>query len=148
MTANRWHTLAISILVLAGLVLYARFFERRNEIPVVVPSQITKIPIVTSSVIKDTIKEKILKDIVHEGVPCTATDESGMTKNGCRVDKVVDNFAKGVVPMAYWIALKTDDTWKVIITGNGIPSCKEINTYAVPKEIYGNCIETSGTLRF
>jgi hypothetical protein len=65
----------------------------------------------------------------------------------CFVTNVVGEFAKGNMKMAYWMAQKTNGKWKVVITGNGIPSCNEIDKFKVPTEIYGNCIESSGELR-
>lgn len=86
-------------------------------------------------------KEQILKDI-EEDILC----DSATTKNSCRVDKIVKNFSKGIMPQGYWIA-KKDAEWQVVVRGNGIPTCEEVDNFSVPKEIYGNCIEKSGDLR-
>lgn len=81
----------------------------------------------------------ILADIKADGIKCEPT--------GCSVEKVVGNYAKGNMPMAYWIAEKQGGKWKVVVTGNGIPNCKEIDSFQVPQEISGNCIDDSGNLR-
>jgi hypothetical protein len=46
------------------------------------------------------------------------------------------------------IAAKKENEWHVVVRGNGIPSCEDIDHNSVPKEIFGNCIEKSGDLRF
>lgn len=84
-------------------------------------------------------KTQIIKDITENGTVCN---------EACSVDKVSGNYAKGNMPMAYWIANKENGKWKVVIGGNGIPSCAEVDKYTVPREIYGNCIEESTQLRF
>lgn len=91
--------------------------------------------------------EKIISDLKNSGLVCeTPGDE---TEYGCTVDVVLENFAKGKMPMAYWIAERGDGgTWKPVITGNGIPTCEQVELFAVPEEVYGNCIESSGELRF
>lgn len=81
----------------------------------------------------------ILVDIKEAGIDCG--------DNGCRVDKVVGDYAKGVMPLSYWIAQKTNNKWQVVVTGNGIPNCTEVDKYQIPLEIYGNCILKSGELR-
>lgn len=88
-------------------------------------------------------EDKILRDIAEEDIIC----DSEFIKNGCRVDTVIGNFAKGIMPDGYWIAEKGDE-WQVVVRGNGIPTCEEVDKFSVPKEIYGNCIEKSGDLRF
>lgn len=83
--------------------------------------------------------QQILQSLQGSGLECGTA--------GCTVDKVVGEFAKGNMPMAYWIAKKVSGVWQVVVTGNGIPQCLEIDTYSIPQEIYGNCIEESGELR-
>lgn len=95
------------------------------------------------------VNTQIWRDIISNEVPCGLKTASGSAvQEGCSINKIVGNFAKGTMPMAYWIAMKSENTWKVIVTGNGIPACDKIDTYSIPKEIYGNCIEKSGDLRF
>jgi hypothetical protein len=97
----------------------------------------------------DTIRERIIHDLKSNGLDCNnKVSDGNILKDVCTVDKIVGNFAKGKMPQAYWIAVKQEDKWKAVITGNGIPSCKEIDTYSIPRDIYGNCIENSGELRF
>ncbi len=95
------------------------------------------------------IDDQIWKDIVGEKVPCGSKDASGSAiLEACKVNKVSGNYAKGTMPMAYWIAVKMENKWVVAVTGNGIPRCEEVDPFSIPKEIYGNCIEKSGDLRF
>lgn len=86
------------------------------------------------------LNSEILADIKESGIDCGI--------DGCGVDKVFGDYAKGIMPMAYWIAKKINNTWQVVVTGNGIPNCDEVDKFSVPKEIYGNCIEPIGELRF
>ncbi len=92
--------------------------------------------------------EQILEDIAGKGITCDTKNYTPYVFNGnCKVEKIVGNYAKGLAPMEYWIAVKNEGGWQVVITGNGIPKCAEIDKYTVPQEIYGNCIEASGELR-
>lgn len=103
-----------------------------------------------SSPIADTNneKEQILYDIVGHGVRCDIKDEKGVvTNNNCKVDVIKGDYAKGTMPMAYWMAVKKNNRWGVAIVGNGIPNCEEVDKFSIPKEIYGSCIEKSGELR-
>jgi hypothetical protein len=97
----------------------------------------------------DETNRQIIRDIKSEGIDCDLNNYDGkIIKDQCTVDKVVANFAIGKMPQAYWIAVKQNKKWKAVVTGNGIPSCKEIDNYSIPKEIFGNCIENSGELRY
>lgn len=87
-------------------------------------------------------EENIIKDLqISDKIDC------GEYQEACSVEKIYGNFAKGNMKMAYWIAQKDFGGWKMVISGNGIPSCGEVDKYTVPVEIYGNCIEASGELR-
>lgn len=88
------------------------------------------------------LNSEILQDIIKDGVAC------GLSVGNCTVDKVAGDYAKGTLPQAYWLAQKISGTWKVVVTGNGIPACTEIDKYSIPKDIFGNCIESTGQLRF
>jgi hypothetical protein len=83
---------------------------------------------------------KILRDI-------TALRKYCPEMSLCSVDKVAGDYAKGQMPMAYWLAKKINGTWTVVVAGNGIPDCSQIDEFSIPQEIYGNCIEASGGLR-
>ncbi len=61
------------------------------------------------------------------------------------VDKEVNNmYATGFVGVssggtgATWYAVKVDGQWKEVWTGQNIISCKPVQQYNIPKEIYGN----------
>jgi hypothetical protein len=87
------------------------------------------------------VSTMIIDNLVNGGVDC------GVDKTSCKVDKVEGNFAKGTMPQAYWIAEKHNTKWTIVISGNGIPTCTQIDKFSVPPQIYGNCIEPSGELR-
>lgn len=92
-----------------------------------------------ATITQDDESGQILQDLEKGGIECGGK---------CTVETVTVDYAKGLMPMAYWIAMRTGGVWQVIITGNGIPECREIDVYEVPRDIYGNCIEQSGELRF
>lgn len=61
------------------------------------------------------------------------------------VQDIVGNYAIGSAGGRYggggvaWIAMKQNGTWKEIWSGQDTISCKIVNTYTIPKEIYGDC---------
>lgn len=128
----------IILIAIAGIAVYSLFIFRKNSGDNAEDTQIQVAKDVEDQNTGD-VSEEIMRDLQLSGVDC------GSGK--CTVDTVSGNFAKGTMPMAYWIASKTDGRWKVVVSGNGIPSCEEIDTNSIPKEIYGNCLETSGELR-
>jgi hypothetical protein len=130
------------LLVIVAVVGVAAYFGLRSFFPLSPLSPVVENPSPTPVEESGEPNSLILQDIVKSGTNCD------LNAANCRVDKVVGNYAKGTMPMAYWIAEKTSGVWKVVITGNGIPQCGEVDKYSVPKEIYGNCIESSGQLRY
>jgi hypothetical protein len=46
----------------------------------------------------------------------------------------------------WWIAQKQDKDWKLILEGNGFPTCSELDKYQVPSSI-SDCVEAGGKLR-
>jgi hypothetical protein len=140
--------LIVIILILAGVALYSIMqYTAEKNIPVNKKDLLTPLPLSPAN--EQTANtngkpEEVLKDIVGEDIVC----DSEQIKNGCRVDKMYGDFAKGIMPEGYWIATKKENEWHVVVRGNGIPSCEDIDHNSVPKEIFGNCIEKSGDLRF
>lgn len=134
-----WAVLILLLVILVGSIGYYQSNTKQKSgttySPTIIPSP-------------EDQNSRILKDIQKSGVTCSLKNVDGAdTKDMCRIEKVVGNFAKGTMPMAYWMAILVNNSWKVVVTGNGIPQCSEIDAYAFPKEIYGNCIEKSGDLR-
>lgn len=84
----------------------------------------------------------ITSDIINTSSNC------GPEKDKCTIDKVIGNYAKGTMPLGYWFAVKKDGHWQVVLTGNGIPSCAKVDELSLPKELYTNCLETSGKPRY
>lgn len=93
-----------------------------------------------------TTEQQILNDLQKAELICTA-EPPLESSSGCAVNIIQNDFAKGTMPQAYWIAKRIDGTWTMIISGNGIPECTLIDIHNVPQEIYGNCLENSGELR-
>lgn len=128
--------IVIVMLVVSGLVAL-RLSSSRSVVDLSTPAT-TMTP--TDELESTNQSELILQSLQVSGLECGTA--------GCTVDKVVGDFAKGNMPMAYWIAKKVGGVWQVVVTGNGIPQCLEIDTYSIPQEIYGNCIEEDGELRY
>lgn len=132
------------IVAVVGVVIYFGW-RSLNSNPTPVLDSSAPIPTVTN----DEINNQILRDIVEGGVNCDLEDADGnVVKDTCRVEKMVGDYAKGIMPQAYWMAVKTEGKWKVTVTGNGIPTCEEIDKNSFPSEIYANCIEVTGELRY
>lgn len=59
------------------------------------------------------------------------------------VDKLVGNYATGIsgdgAAGAHWIAEKVNGQWKQIWIGQNVISCKTVQEYNIPKEIYNAC---------
>lgn len=92
---------------------------------------------------------QILQEIVNSGLKCDIEQSDGtVTTDNCSLSLVIGDYAKGIMPQGYWIAVRTDNSWNIVVSGNGIPTCSEIDHHSIPKEIYGNCIQPSGQLRF
>ncbi len=57
------------------------------------------------------------------------------------VSKLIGNYASGTVGSygggAVWYAVKVDGSWKEVWTGQNVISCKPVQQYNIPKEIYG-----------
>ncbi len=58
-----------------------------------------------------------------------------------KVSKLIGNYATGTVGTNYsgsaWFAVKIDGQWNEVWTGQNIISCKPVQQYNIPKEIYG-----------
>lgn len=64
-----------------------------------------------------------------------------------RVYKLSGNYATGSIGGsgggARWFAVKIDGQWKEVWSGQNIISCKPVNQYNIPKEIYGDECSTN-----
>jgi hypothetical protein len=145
------------VLVIVAIVGVAAYYGWINYKPAAKPevnspsptNKVAESPSPTLGVVSSEQDKQILKDVVEGGVNCEfKTPDGNLAKDVCKVVKIVGNYAKGTMPLAYWMAVKTDGKWKVVVTGNGIPRCEEIDKYSIPKEIYGNCIEATEKLRY
>ncbi len=65
------------------------------------------------------------------------------------VQRLSGNYATGGIGSsqggggAVWYAVKIDGQWKKVWTGQNSISCKTVNQYTIPKEIYGNVCSTA-----
>ena len=115
---------------------YQSFFNRHSPSSSKIETSITPVPT------DEDQSSKILSDI--SGVATCM--QNGV--NACKVTMIAGNYAKGTMAFAYWIAQNLNGKWKIVVEGNGIPSCEKIDKYSIPKEVFGNCLETSGNLRY
>lgn len=57
-----------------------------------------------------------------------------------KVNKLVGNYSTGTMGTGFvgsvWYAVKIDGQWKEVWTGQNIISCKPVQQYNIPKEIY------------
>lgn len=132
MQKNSKNIVIAVVLIFMSIMLIANFFNRKS-------GSLTNKSTPTPVVVEDS-KDKILEKLKKDDLLCTLPES-------CVVEKISGNYAKGLMTQGYWMAKKYNGEWKVVVTGNGIPSCMEIDKYSIPKYIYGNCIETSGDLR-
>lgn len=62
-----------------------------------------------------------------------------------KVNEVLNDYAKGTVNFTdehsggIFLAIKTDNTWKLIFDGNGIVECITLNEYEYPAELMPQC---------
>lgn len=46
---------------------------------------------------------------------------------------------QGEAEWAFWLAVNTENAWKVVFIGNGMPACDELLIYNFPKDILPEC---------
>lgn len=64
-----------------------------------------------------------------------------------QVEKRIDNYAMGTVGKyggVVWYAVKINGQWKEVWSGQNVISCKPVQQYNIPKEIYDMGGENSG----
>lgn len=59
------------------------------------------------------------------------------------VDKLLGNYAAGSGFDSHWYAVKINGQWQKVWSGQNIISCKPVDQYNIPKEIYGNDCSTN-----
>jgi hypothetical protein len=90
--------------------------------------------------------DEVLDMLKNSGLNCTPADRSD--REVCSITKLEGDVAKGTMSGGWWFAVKEAGSWRLVLSGNGIPLCGEVDKYNFSKDFYGNCIKENGELRF